>query len=141
MKYTSFDWIANERFANITADDIGLFCVNDGPRFVGVNCGRWNGWACPLLFVDQLNDVIAYHTAMTPQCNETGEEIMEFFHGQFSFRWVMFNGYPRLMVDVGTHNWVWEDAEPEDDRERQWISERIEWLKNSNQIAINSEDL
>lgn len=141
MEYTTFEWIANERFANITTDDVALFCVNDGPRFVGINRGYWNGWACPFLFVDQLNDVIAYHTAMSPQCNETGEEIMEFFHGQFVFHWVMFNGYPRLMVDVGTHNWVWEQAEPEDDRERQWIEERIQWLRNSNQIAINSEDL
>ncbi len=140
MEYTSFDWIANKRFANIMTDDIGLFCVNDGPRFVGVNFGRWNGWACPLLFVDQLNDVIGYHTGIASHATETGEEVMEAFHGEFEFKWVMFNGYPRLMVDVGTHNWVWENAEPENDRERQWIAERIEWLNNSNQIAINSED-
>jgi len=141
MEYTSFDWIANERFANIEANDIALFCVNDGPRFVGVNRGRWNGWACPLLFVDQLNDVIAYHTGIASHASETGEEVMEAFHGQFAFKWVMFNGYPRLMVDVGTHNWVWEEAEPESEREYQWIDQRIEWLENSNQIAINSEDV
>lgn len=121
------------KYWEINENDLQLFAIDDGAKFVGVNMNRWNGWACPLFFVDQLPDILSAYCGIDD--GETPEEIQDRFADVFGFHFVTFNGCPRLMVDVGSHNWCWDDVECEDHHEIRWLCARVDWLRASDSIA------
>lgn len=93
----------------IQTSDLKVFAIDGQDHgFVGVSFQRWNGWECPLFFADQLTDILRSHTDLQESEKNTA---VEFFSDAFDFHQVMCNGFPRLMVSVGSHYWCWEECE------------------------------